>query len=53
MSTPWSGDQLPGGEAAPFGSGNVNPPLDATWTEPENPAALEAEATWATVIFDS
>src|SRR5205085_1628413 len=30
MSTPWSGDQLPGGEAALFGSGNTNPPLELT-----------------------
>src|SRR5579884_2464237 len=27
MSTPSSGDQLPGGAAAPFGSGNTKPPV--------------------------
>jgi hypothetical protein len=27
MSTPSSGDHVPGGEAEPFGSGNTKPPL--------------------------
>jgi hypothetical protein len=34
MSTPWSSDQVPGGDADPFGSGNTNPPPDETWPDP-------------------
>ena len=50
MSTPWSSDQLPGGEAASLGSGKVKPPELETWDGNEDPelellaAACEA---WA------
>src|SRR5579884_2630247 len=34
MSTPWSGDHVPGGEAEPFGSGNAKPLLLDTGPDP-------------------
>jgi hypothetical protein len=47
MSTPWSSDQLPGPDAALFGSGKTKPlletdgaPYDAPDELPEEPEAL-------------
>src|SRR5437588_9312598 len=59
MSTPSSGDHVPGGEAAPLGNGNVKPPLlamgagatpdDGEPPEPLLPLPCEsaAAAAWA------
>ncbi len=35
MSTPSSGDQVPGGDAAPLGIGKVKPPPLETWDGPD------------------
>ena len=41
---PDRGDQVPGGEAAPFGIGKVKPPPLETWPEPDGCAARAARA---------
>ena len=45
ISTPWSSDHVPGGEAVPFGSGKTKPPPLETWPEPtdDEPEPLDPE----------